>query len=400
MTSVFRKACGGCGSADLADFLDLGSTPLADRFPRPAERDGESYPLQVAVCQKCWLAQLRCVVDGAELFGADYAFLTGASPALAAYYAQWATWAMAEYGAQARRGVIEIACNDGTLLSRFALQGCPVLGIEPAGPPADAAEAAGLGVVREPFTSELPLRAGIARAGLVIANNVMAHVEDPFDVLDGIRRILAPGGVAVCEFQYLGDLLAGAMIDHVYHEHRFFYSLASFTALAREAGLYVTRAMRTPNQGGSLRVVLSADEALAGFAPPLPLEDPMTRIGIYAGMQSRAMHARGALLEALDAELAQGRTIAGYGASAKSATLLGFCGIGPGRVSWIEDLTPGKIGRVTPGTRIPVIAPSEMRADTYLLTAWNYLSSVVRREAEFLASGGKLIVPGPVPVTI
>jgi methylation protein EvaC len=398
--STARKACAGCGSTRLHDFLDLGSSPLADRFPAAGD-DEEWLPLRVAACEACRLVQLRDVADDADLFGADYGFLTGASPALAAYYAGWAEWALREHGGQARAGVIEIACNDGTLLAHFAAAGCPVLGIEPAGPPARAAEAAGLAVLRAPFTAALAAGSGIAPAGLVIANNVAAHVADPLDFLTGIRSLLAPRGVAVIEFQYLGDLLAGCMLDHVYHEHRFFYSLESFSWLAMQAGLYVTDAERTPGQGGSLRVTLSADRTLRRAGPPWRLEPPgLCTPHILAGMQARAEYAAGRLVEVLEAERDAGRMVAGYGASAKSATLLNFCGIGPRLVQRVEDLTPGKIGRETPGSRIPIVAPGGPQPDTYLLLAWNYLGPVLRREREFLESGGRLIVPGPVPVVI
>ncbi|MDQ2875364.1 MAG: class I SAM-dependent methyltransferase [Actinomycetota bacterium] len=400
MTAVLRTSCGGCGSADLAEFLDLGRSPLADRFPLPGEPDGPSIPLRVAVCQECWLAQLLDNPPDADLFGDDYGFMTGSSPALAGYFARWARWALAEYPGQAEAGVIEIACNDGTLLRHFAAAGVPALGIEPAGPPARAAVQAGLDVEQAPFTAAL---AGTtARAGLVIACNVAAHVDDPRDFLEGIRALLRPGGVAIAEFQYLGDLIAGMQFDHVYHEHRYFYSLGSFARLAAGAGLRVTRVLRTPNQGGSLRVVLASEARPIGDAGGLvALESHLRSPGAYSSMQARADYSRGTLVAFLDAEMEDGRTVAGYGASAKSATLLNFCGLDRKTISWVEDLTPGKIGRETPGTRIPIIAPADgMKPDTYLLLAWNYLSAVVRRERDFLSSGGRLIVPGPIPLVI
>ncbi len=118
-------------------------------------------------------------------------------------------------------------------------------------------------------------------------------------------------------------------------------------------------------------------------------------------MQGRADFTRAELRSVLEAMRRQGTTVAGYGASAKSATLLNFCGIGPALVSHVEDTTPGKIGRVTPGTHIPITAPGEREPPgAYLLLAWNYLSGVIRRERAYLDGGGKLIVPVPVPVIL
>lgn len=392
-----RVTCAGCGG-ELEDFLDLGSSPLADRFPAAPDAPEQWYPLHVAVCGSCWLVQLRDVVPDEDLYGADYGFSTGASPSSAAYFKGWAEWALDRFPG-ARQLTVEIACNDGTLLRHFADAGCPVLGIDPAGPVKQAA--VHVPVITEPFTRELAAELAELHgpAGLIIACNVAAHVADPADFLSGIADLLDPGGRAVTEFQYLGDLIAGGQYDHIYHEHRFFYSLRSFTALARRAGLAVTSWERTPAQGGSLRVVLRKDTG--GDTGQAPGENWLRRPGTYAEFAGRVAYSRTRLLELLDGELAAGRTVAGFAASAKSATLLNYCGIGPDRVGWIEDTTPAKCGRYTPGSHIPVTAPGARPApDVFLLTAWNYLPGVIRREKKFLDGGGRFLVPGALPVIV
>lgn len=389
-----RTACAGCGSGDLQVFLDLGSSPLADRFPLPGERE-DWYPLRVASCGRCRLVQLLDVVPDGELFGGDYGFRTGSSPALAAHYERWAKQLLAEHGDLARWGVAEIGCNDGTLLSHFRAAGCPTLGIDPSSAVHDAA-AAGIEVRAEPFTAALA--AQTYPAGLVIACNVAAHVAEPHDFLAGIRTLLRPGGLAIIEFQYLGDLLAGCMLDHVYHEHRFFYSYETFSALARQADMHPCAVERTTGQGGSLRVTLAA-----GPDGNLELDgdDALCSPHIFTGMQARADYAAARLRNQLAVEGQQDRLVAGYGAPAKATTLLNFAGIDAGLLPFAEDLTPGKIGRCIPGTHIPIVKPGERgRADTYLLLAWNYLSQALHNELLFMTLGGRFIVPGPVPVVI
>jgi SAM-dependent methyltransferase len=379
-----RTACANCGDS-LVKFLDLGSSPLADRFPAAAGTPEQFYPLELAVCETCWLVQMLEVVPGMELYGDDYAFHTGASPSLKRYFADVA----AQCISFAPQHVTEIACNDGTLLSHFAEAGCTTLGIDPSGP-AEAARERGLDVLRVPFTAAV---AGehAGKSDLVLAFNVAAHVEDPHDFFEGIRLLLAPGGIAVIEFQYLGDLIAGCMIDHVYHEHRFFYSKSSFASLISHHGLHVTECEHTAGQGGSLRVTLSKDTGSAW-----PGEDWLSQAQPYQGLQKRADYMKASLLDLInDAD----GVVAGYGATAKSATLLNWCGITPAQVKWVEDVTPGKIGKFTPGTKIPVQAPGT-HPDVFVLLAWNYLSHVIRRERAFLDGGGTFIVPGPVPCVL
>jgi len=350
------------------------------------------------VCTRCWLAQLREVIPDGELYGDQYGFRTGSSPGAVRYFGDMAAELLTQYPYLPSRLTVEIACNDGTFLREIAAAGGPVLGVEPVKPAAEQAREGGLDVIAEPFTAALArdIRTSYGAAGMVVACNVAAHVADPADFLGGARILLGAGGVLVAEFQDLEKLIAGCQADHVYHEHRFFYSLRSFARLAQSAGLAVTGWVRTRAQGGSLRVTLAR---MHGFIPDsspwLESWEP------YASMQDRALYLKMRLLDLIDAERDEGRVVAGYGASAKSATLLNWCGVGPVQVPWVEDITPGKIGRFTPGGHIPIRAPGRA-PDTYLLTAWNYLPDVIRRPAiqDFLDVGGRMIVPGPVPVLI
>ncbi len=388
-----RNACAVC-AGELTDFLDLGSTPLADVFPADASVPEKWYPLQVAVCTSCWLAQLRDVVPDEELYGSDYGFRTGSSPGLVRYFEKLAWGLLKRYD---KCAVAEIGCNDGTLLRYFADAGCPVIGIDPSGAAAEADEEL---VLPAPFTLEIAKQVTENRgmAGLVLAFNVAAHVADPLDFFAGVRELLADDGVAVVEFQDFAALAAGCQYDHVYHEHRFFYSLGSFAAAAARCGLSVADWERTPSQGGSVRVHLRPSRVIP-YGSNLPSEPWLLGDAVYAGMQDRADFAKRRLLELVGGELNEGRVIAGYGASAKSCTLFNFCRLGPRNVQWVEDLTPGKIGRVTPGSCIPVRGPGPV-PDTFLATSWNYLSHMVRNEEQFLVNGGRIIVPGAVPVIL
>jgi methylation protein EvaC len=387
-----RSACTACGG-HLESFLNLGDSPLADKFPKDSTATERWYPLEVAVCRACWLVQLLEVVDDAELYGSDYAFSTGASPAAVDYFAELAAKLLFGFGNVAKRLTVEIACNDGTLLRHFADAGCNAIGIEPSGV---RPREAGIGVIPRPFTAELA-RTRKGTAGLVIACNVIAHVADPRDFLNGVQTLLADDGVAVIEFQDVAALIAGCQYDHVYHEHRQFFSLASFSRMLKGSGLEIFDWERTPAQGGSIRVYLRLGRA---GATTIVTEPWLEKTAPYEGMQARAEYARQRLVSLVGSERNDGRIVVGWGASAKSATLFNYCGLSRHDIMYVEDLTPGKIGRVTPGSHIPVRAPSAVKPGAYLLTSWNYAGAVIRREHSFLASGGRIIIPGAVPVVL
>lgn len=406
-----RTTCGACGSGDLDLILDLGSSPLADDFPatREAALAAPRFPLQLLVCTSCWLVQLGEVVPDELLWGGDYGFHTGASPSSVAYFEGYADW-LGKRGLLPGPGelAVEIASNDGTLLRHLGREGGRAVGVEPAKGPAAAAVEQGLNTWVVPFGQDTASAVldmhGPAK--LVVANNVLAHVADLPDFLAGVRALLAPGGVFVAEVQYLPDLLLGNQFDHVYHEHRSFFALGPLILAAGRHRLFVRSVHRMPAQGGSIRVTLvpqggqPVDHTLGHL---LDIESRWTnRVASYLGVQARADVLRDRLLDLVTAEAAAGRRVVGVAASAKSCTLLNWCGIGPGLVEQVHDFTPGKAGRWTPGTGIPIttdpLPPG--RDTTALVLAHNYLPGILRREAGFLSEGGRFVVPIPQPVVI
>lgn len=386
--------CGGCGSGNLEQFLDLGTTPLADAFPTSPNVEEKRYPLRAAVCTSCWLVQLLDVVPDEELWTADYGFYSSASPTVEAYDKAFADWALERFPVEAKRGVVEIACNDGSLLQHFHDAGMPSVGIEPSSGPADHARDRGLYVRAEPFSYDLAdeLLGTSGHVGLVIAKNVAAHVVDLQDFFSGIAHLIGDNGVAVVEVQNVADLLLGNQIDHFYHEHRYYFSQWSLAEAGWRSGLQMTSVGSAPAQGGSLRAVFRSRSASLTHVTH---RSWLTSRDAYSGMQGRADAISRNLRNLLHAEKRAGRTVAGYAASAKSATLLNWCGIDSDLVTWVEDTTPAKIGRYTPGTHIPIHEPG-VRPDTYLLLTRD-LGDVLRRENDF---EGRWIVPIPAPVVI
>lgn len=397
-----RLTCGACAGSQLQVFLDLGKTPLANKFPATGDADETWYPLALGRCGNCGLVQNMEIIPDSEIYGDDYGFFSGGSQAQLDYHAHGAKLLLHRYREQAKRLTVEIACNDGSLLQHFANAQCPTIGIDPA-LPAKAAQAHGLPVIQAPFTAGLAreIRDDNGPAGLIIAYNSMAHVGDLSDVLTGIWALLAPEGIAMVEVQYLGDLVAGGLFDQVYHEHRYFYSLTSFKHAAELHGLYVIDAELIELQGGGIRFTLSIDPDIAQSKRMQQIqrrEAWLNLDGTYEGIQGRIDRTRDHLLALLEAELDAHHTVAGYAAAAKATTILNFCGIGPDEIPFVIDTTPYKAGRFVPGVKIPIVAQGD--SDVRLLLAGNYLGHVLRNDQAFLDRGGHWLVVVPMPVLI
>jgi C-methyltransferase C-terminal domain/Putative zinc binding domain/Methyltransferase domain len=391
-----RTSCSACGSADLEQFLDLGESPIADAYTATAQEslDAPRYPLQVAVCGKCRLVQLLEVVPAGVLFGTGYSFYSSASAPLSAYHEQYARGVIDRWSLLCDAGVVEIGCNDGDLLQHFSA--FPALGVDPSAGPAQMAADRGIDVLVEPFGSRVAneIRDRYGPQGVVIANHVLAHVEDVSDVMAGIAALLAGNGTAMIEVQYLPDLLVNNAFDLVYHEHRNFFCLSSLEQAAQRHGLKVLDAWLTDRQGGSLRAALGFVGSPEARVNELRISERwLNDFSAYSGMQGRAERIRARLCDLLAASQRRGVT-ALYGAPGKATTLLNFCGLTAKDLPWCVDSTRAKWRRHIPGTGIPIFAEGyDDKPQSFLLASHNYSHEIMSKNP-----GHRWIVPFAAPV--
>jgi len=400
-----RSHCRICSSNRLVQILDLGKTPLADLFIKNPKVYEPKIPLKVSVCRDCFLVQLMHDVNDELLFADNYAFYTGGSPSSIPYFEKYAQDLLKRFPKESKKFTLEIASNDGTLLAHFKKAGCKILGVDPAKNVVDFANKNGVETLPL-FFNKITARNIInshGKAGVIIANNVIAHVTDPMDFLKGIKQLLEENGVTVIECQYFPYLLFNNQFDNVYHEHRSFFSLSPLKKAAQKIGLKIFDVEEHDTQGGSIRIFLTHNTSKRKVKPSvIKMLTNEKNIGInnldtYIGFPARVNYIKYKLVGILKQLKREGYTIAGYGASAKSNTLLNYCKINTKYLDYIIDKTPYKYGMYTPGTHIPVVGTEKKKPDYYLLLVWNYASGVMQREQEFRKKGGKFIIAIPTP---
>ena len=408
MTHV-PPACRACGTGPLAVVLSLGRTPLANALLDEADlsRPEPTYPLDLALCRKCSLAQLTESVPPEELFR-EYCYFSSYSDTMLRHAADLA----AEMVRKRRLGpdslVVEAASNDGYLLRNYRSVGVPVLGIEPARNVARRAQEEGIPTREEFFTADFArsLAAEGQRADVFHAHNVLAHVPDLTGFAAGVREVLKPKGVAVVEVPYVKDMLDGCEFDTIYHEHLCYFSLTALDRLFRSRGLTVADVERVPIHGGSLRLFASPVE-LSFYRSPrveaLLAEEEGWGVSSekpYLAFAERVKRIKADLRDLLGRLKAEGKRVAAYGASAKGSTLLNYCGVGRETLEFVADRSPVKQGRYTPGTHIPILPPArlvEVMPDYTLLLTWNFADEILRQQEEYRRRGGKFVVPVPTP---
>ncbi|MCZ7525028.1 MAG: class I SAM-dependent methyltransferase [Acidimicrobiia bacterium] len=404
-------ACRSCGAGPLQVFLDLGTTPLADAFVSP-ERVHEpepAFPLEVAFCGACSLVQILHEVPPEQLFVDNYLYFSSFSDHLLGHSRDHALGLVESRGLGPESLVVELASNDGYLLRNFVERGIPVLGIDPAPEPAAAAEAAGVPTLREFFGDDLAreLRSRGTVADVIVANNVMAHVPDLNGFVEGMAILLADDGVVTVENPYVRDLVDHGEFDTIYHEHHCYYSCTAVDALVRRHGMFLNDVEYFPElHGGTLRWWVGKHEDVSDTARAyLEAERStgVTSFGYYHDFADRVARIKAELLDLLRGLRARGNRIAAYGAAAKGSTLLNYVGIGTDLLDFVVDRNVHKQGLLMPGVHVPIRDPAallEEQPDHVLLLAWNFKDEIVRQQAEYLARGGRFIVPVPVPAVL
>ena len=302
--------------------------------------------------------------------------------------------------------MVDIGSNDGTLLRFFKEGGRRILGVDPAREITDQARASGIPTIVEFFTPALAarIRDEHGPASVITSNNVIAHIDDLAAVMHGISHLLAPDGVFVFEVSYLADVVEKTLFDTIYHEHLDYHSVGPLVGFFSRCGLELIEAERVDTHGGSLRGVVQrkgGPRAVGSSVARALAQEKALELDRPATFRDFAAH-----IETLKAELigllkklkAEGKRIAGFGAPAKTTTLMYHFGFEPGMIDFIVDDSPLKQGHFTPGMHIPVVPTQQLyerRPDYAVILAWNFAEPIMAKHAAFREGGGRFIIPLP-----
>jgi hypothetical protein len=405
---VAAKPCHFCGSGRRRTFIDLGMSPLCESYLAAADLNrGETfYPLHVYVCEECLLVQLEEYQSVENIFS-DYAYFSSFSDSWLKHADKYCGEMTKRFGLNEKSFVVEVASNDGYLLQYFVQRNIPVLGIEPAANVAKVAVEKKVPTLVKFFGTELAkeLVAEGRAADLVLGNNVLAQVPNLNDFVEGLKVMLKPEGVLTLEFPHLLQLIDLHEFDTIYHEHFSYFSMLTTVRIMEAHGLKVFDVDELASHGGSLRVYACRKEAKTHSVGPnvaKVIEDEkkagLASIDGYKTFAKHVKETKLALVDFLLTAAREGKSVAGYGAPGKSATLLNYCGIGKDLIEYTVDRSPYKQGRFLPGTHIPIYHPDRIREtkpDYVVILPWNLKTEIMQQLQYIREWGGKFVVPIP-----
>jgi hypothetical protein len=399
--------CRICGGHDLFHFLSLSSMPIPNGFVKKEDLKikEEYYPLDVCVCQTCWLVQLSYVVP-AEIMFKNYLYIPSTSTTMMSHFKALSDEVSDTYHLNQNDLVIDIGSNDGALLCYFKEHQVKTLGIDPAKNLALVARLKGIDTIADFFSLKLArkLIKNGSHAKIITATNVLAHVDDLHDLIEGVRILLDDNGIFICEFPYLAELLDKNEFDTIYHEHLSYFSILPVIKLLSLHQMKIIDIKRSSIHGGSLRVYISKENSSLKESPTvseyshIEIIKKLTQKETYRNFAKRVKAIKASTVQYLSFLKKQGKTIVGYGASAKGNVLLNYCNIKSNILDYIVDSIPYKQGRFTPGTHIPIVPESVLlkeMPDYTIILAWNFADEIMNKQNKYREKGGRFILTIP-----
>lgn len=413
-STITRTTCRVCDGS-LEQVLALGDQYVSD-FIRPGDSDGPNAPLDLVLCQQCRLLQLRHTVPG-ELMYRNYWYRSGTNQTMRDALADIAQKAETVMKLRSGDAVLDIGCNDGTLLGSYKTRDITKIGFDPAENLAPLSRKIADHVIvgffdAKAFRSDA-VTAGV-RPRIVTSIAMFYDLENPRKFLNDIKEVMDKDGLWIVQMSWLPLMLREHELGNVCHEHLEYYSLQSFEYLLHSCAFEVVDVEVNDINGGSIRTYIRRTDAdpnafadttyrqLAGKRVQ-ELRDEERKLGLehrkpYEEFAFWAERIKNDIVSFIREQVRHGKTVYVYGASTKGNTVLQYYGLDGSLIKAAAERNPAKWGRMTVGTHIPIISEEEARAarpDYFLVLPWHFLREFKEREHEYLRNGGRFIVPAP-----
>ena len=400
------KSCRVSGSENLIPILSLGKQSLTGVFPKSPEEEITSGPLDAVWCPDSGLLQLRYSYAPDEMYGENYGYRSGLNQSMVEHLNRKVTWLERRVGLQNGDTVLDIGSNDCTTLKAYSKSHLKRIGIDPTGAKFRSFYPDDVRLVPDFFNAANFTVASTKKAKIVTSIAMLYDLEDPISFAQDVASILHEDGIWHFEQSYMPSMLRLTSYDTICHEHLEYYSLKVVKYITEKAELKIVDVSMNAVNGGSFTVTV-AHKGNSAMKPNEPVinwlleqEEAMGMYTLrpYRDFEERVYRHRKDLINLIRMLTADGKKILGYGASTKGNVVLQFCNLTADDIPAIAEVNEEKFGCFTPGTNIPIVSEAEahnMRPDYFLVLPWHFREGILRREKDFLNSGGHFIFPFP-----
>ena len=391
-------SCRLCGNSNLESILDLGNISVTSYFPLKDEVDPPKAPLEMIICSECGLIQLRHSVNQDFLFGNIYGYRTGLNTEMAAHVQSLALHLKDFCGLNDASRVMDIGSNDGTFLNMLAGSSMQLVGVDPNSIDMKEFYSSGITIIPEFYSQSIMPD---TQFDLITSIAMFYDVEDPIAFATDIESNLAPDGIWFFEQSYAVTMFENNSFDTICHEHLMYYTLRSLNRVLTSANLKIINIKLSSANGGSIGIYAakktSVRQTEVNIDELLKIENEKLPT-LVSNFRTSVENLKHEVQKFVSEQIELGKTIWGIGASTKGNTILSYFELDASCIQGIADKNPLKLGRVTPGTRIPIF-PKEnierLKPDYAIVLPWHFKKSITSNEETYLKSGGKLVFPLP-----
>lgn len=391
---------------NLVSVLNLGHQALTGVFPRSVDEPVTVGPLELVWSPKSGLLQLAHSYEPSEMYGDNYGYRSGLNQSMVNHLTDKIAYLERLNPLSSGDVVLDIGSNDCTTLKAYKSQGIRRIGIDPTGKKFSEYYPSDVTLVPDFFSADAYRSVEKKSAKIVTSIAMFYDLEAPIEFARQIESILAEDGIWHFEQSYMPSMLRLNSYDTICHEHLEYYSLQVVKTILEAAGLRLVDVVMNAVNGGSFAVTAARkdNKTLRSNQPVIDwLLEQEERMGLntprpYREFEERVFRHRDDLTRLIRSLTADGKKVFGYGASTKGNVVLQFCGLTASDIPYVAEINTEKFGRFTPGSHIPIISEEEARAmkpDYFLVLPWHFKDGILRREKEYLASGGRFIFPFP-----
>jgi len=400
--SLEIKKCRGCNSSNLRKILFLGNQYLSD-FTL-GNKKPEKFPLNIILCDDCSLLQLKHNVPQSLLYTERYGYKSGINKTMQKELKEITNKAFNKLKKKTKNiVVVDIGANDGTLLSYYPKKVFKI-GVEPIKKFTKECRFKADIVINDFFNYEACFRKiKTKKAHIITTISCFYDMEEPNVFLTDIKKMLHKDGIVVIQQNYLVGMFQQNAFDNIVHEHLEYYSLLSLENLLKRNGLEVFDVETSDINGGSFRTYIShlgkrkiskSVISMRNTEKKLNLKDSKS----YNDFARRAENNRNKLRKFIYKLVKENKKIFVYGASTRGNTLLQYCGLGNNLIKAAVERNPEKWGKKIASVGIPIISEEQARRekpDYMLVLPWFFKEEFIKREKNYLKSGGHFIFPLP-----
>ncbi|HTC00206.1 MAG TPA: class I SAM-dependent methyltransferase [Ferruginibacter sp.] len=404
MHSEINK-CRISGSSNLITVLSLGEQYLTGVFPKSIDEEVSKGPLDLVWCPNSGLLQMKQSYSLDEMYGDNYGYRSGLNASMVKHLQQKINTLERLAQPTEKDLVIDIGSNDATSLKAYK-SNCRKVGIDPTGLKFKEYYTDDISLIPTFFSSAALNKDFPNEKAKIITSIAMFYdLEDPTTFVKDIEECLTEDGIWYFEQSYMPSMLRTNSYDTICHEHLEFYSFKVVKTLLENCNMRVVDVQMNAINGGSFSITAckknaayKSNNAIINWMLQQENDMGLDTLKPYKDFEERVFKHRKNLIDLIEALVADGKKILGYGASTKGNVLLQFCGITSKQIPFIAEVNDQKFGSFTPGTFIPIISEKEARAmkpDYFLVLPWHFKNSILEREKEYIEQGGKFIFPLP-----